>query len=178
MGGGEVARYLTRHGKSRIRSVVFAAAVTPYMAQSPDNPDGPLTPEAAADMEKSLRSDEETFYDGFTREFFSVDGVLKVSEVQRRQALALTRDADHHAALKAMEAFGTTDFRDDIDGVSVPTLVLHGDSDSIVPFEGSGARTHRAVAASRLELIAGAPHGLNVSHAAEFNDALIRFLAD
>ena len=178
MGGGEVARYLTRHGRSRIRSVVFAAAVTPYMAQTPENPQGPLTPEAAAGMEKALRADEESFYDGFTREFFSVDGVLKVTEVQRQQALALTREADHHAALKAMEAFGTTDFRDDVEQIDVPTLVLHGDSDGIVPFEGSGARTHLAIAASELAIISGAPHGLNVSHATEFNDVLVRFLAN
>ncbi|MBZ4486876.1 alpha/beta hydrolase [Microbacterium sp. cx-55] len=178
MGGGEVARYLTRHGRSRIRSIVFAAAVTPYLAQTSDNPAGPLTAEAAADMEKALRDDEAAFYDGFTRDFFSVDGELKVSETQRLQALALTRDADHHAAVKAMEAFATTDFRDDIEQVSVPTLVVHGDSDGIVPFEGSGARTHLAIAASELVLIEGAPHGLNVSHAIEFNDALIRFLAD
>lgn len=177
MGGGEVVRYLTRHGGGRIRSIVLAAAITPFLAQSPENPQGPLTAEAAAEMETALRADADAFYDDFTRRFFSVDGVLKVAETERRRALALARQADHHAAVKAMEAFGTTDFRDDIEQVAVPTLVVHGDSDSIVPFEGSGARTHLAIAASELELIVGAPHGLNVSHASEFNDALIRFLA-
>ena len=76
-----------------------------------------------------------------------------------------------------MEAFGTTDFRGDLPKDTVPTLVIHGDSDGTVPFEGSGQRTHEAVAGSELALIAGAPHGLNVSHAPEFNRALIGFLA-
>lgn len=177
MGGGEVARYVAKHGTERIRSVVFAAAVPPYMAHTADNPDGPLTDEAAAGMEKGLRADEETFYDGFTTDFFSAGGELKVTEQQRQQALALTRQADHHAALKSMEAFGTTDFRDDLTAVTVPTLVIHGDSDGTVPFEGSGKLTHERIAGSELVVVKGAPHGLNVSHAREFNDALLAFLA-
>ncbi|KAA9131741.1 alpha/beta fold hydrolase [Microbacterium caowuchunii] len=177
MGGGEVARYLARHGSDRIRSVVFAAAVTPYLRHSDDNPEGPLTDEAADAMEKALRTDEEGFYDQFTRDFFSADGVLKVTEEQRRQALAMTGDADHHAALAAMHAWGTTDFRQELARIDVPVLVLHGDSDGIVPLEGSGARTHRAIAGSELAVIPGGPHGLNVSHADAFNEILLSFLA-
>lgn len=177
MGGGEVARYVAKHGTERIRSVVFAAAVPPYMAHTADNPEGPLTDELATTMEKGLRADEESFYDGFTTDFFSANGELKVTEQQRQQALALTRQADHHAALKSMEAFATTDFREDLPAVTVPTLVIHGDSDGTVPFEGSGKRTHEAVAGSELVVVPGAPHGLNVSHASAFNDALVAFLA-
>ena len=76
-----------------------------------------------------------------------------------------------------MEAFGTTDFRNDLAHDTVPTLVIHGDADGIVPFEGSGKRTHEAIGSSELVLVADAPHGLNVSHADEFNRALIAFLA-
>lgn len=76
-----------------------------------------------------------------------------------------------------MTAFGTTDFRDDLPNVSVPILVLPGDSDQAVPFEGSGQRTHHAIQGSQLHLIAGAPHDCNVSHAQEFNQALLTFLA-
>ncbi|WP_432524469.1 alpha/beta fold hydrolase [Kineococcus sp. SYSU DK006] len=177
MGGGEVARYFTKYGTERLRSVVFAAAVPPYMAQGEDNPDGPLTKEQAAQMEAALKADEDSFYDGFVTDFFSVDGVLKVSEAQRQEALALTKQADKKAALKAMAAFGTTDFRADLTEVSVPTLVLHGDGDGTVPFEGSGARTHAAIPGSRLHVIAGGPHGINVSHAEEFNRVLLEFLA-
>lgn len=178
MGGGEVVRYVAKHGADRVRSVVLASAVPPYLLQTGDNPEGPLTKGAAAEMAKSLRDDRDAFFEEFTTEFFSVDGALKVTEAQRQEAIALCRQADQRAALHCMEAFGTTDFRTDLESlVPVPTLVLHGDGDATVPFEGSGARTHRALPASTLHVIAGAPHGCNVSHAEEFNRVLIDFLA-
>jgi non-heme chloroperoxidase len=76
-----------------------------------------------------------------------------------------------------MEAFGTTDFRDDLTKVTVPALVIHGDGDGVVPFEGSGKRTHEAIAGSEIVVVPDAPHGLNVSHAEQFNQALLSFLA-
>jgi pimeloyl-ACP methyl ester carboxylesterase len=176
MGGGEVARYFTQYGAERLHSVVFASAVPPYLMHSPGNPDGPLTAEQAAEMTASLTADEDSFYDDFTTQFFSVNGVLKVTEQQRQEALALCKQADKKAALACMTAFGATDFRDDLPKVSVPTLVLHGDGDGTVPFEGSGARTHAAIPGSELTVIAGAPHGCNVSHAEEWNAALLDFL--
>lgn len=177
MGGGEVARYISRYGQDRLRSVVFAAAVTPYMAQTEDNPDGPLTKDLAEEMTEGLSTDRDGFFDQFTTQFFSVDGVLKVTEEQRRTALAMCHQSDQKAALGCMEAFGTTDFRDDLPKVTVPTLVVHGDGDATVPFEGSGARTDTAIPQSRLEVVPGAPHGLNVSHADEFNRILTGFLS-
>ena len=176
MGGGEVARYLSAYGPDRVHSVVFAAAVTPYMEQTSDNPDGPLTKTLAAQMAAGLTKNQDEFYDDFTTQFFSSDGVLQVSEEQRQEALALTRQADKNAALQCMTAFGTTDFRDDLAKVTVPTLVIHGDADGTVPFEGSGARTHAAIPGSELVVVPGAPHGFNVSHATEFNQALLQFL--
>ena len=176
MGGGEVARYISKHGESRLHSVVFAAAVPPYLLKTDDNPDGPLTEEAAGEMEAGLRADRTTFFDGFMQAFFSADGVLKVTESQRQEAIRLAHQSDQHAALGCMEAFGTTDFRDALTRITVPTLVIHGDSDATVPFEGSGARTHVAVPHSRLVVVPGAPHGLNVSHADAFNTALLEFL--
>ena len=176
MGGGEVARYVSRHGQDRLRSVVFAAAVPPYMLQGDDNPEGPLTEEAAGEMTQGLESDRTTFFDGFTKDFFSVDGDLKVTEEQRQEAIALCHQSDQKAALGCMEAFGTTDFRDDLPKVTVPTLVIHGAGDGTVPFEGSGKRTHEAIAGSELVVVPDAPHGFNVSHADEFNQALLSFL--
>ena len=176
MGGGEVARYITNHGEGRIHSVVFASAVPPYMLQGDDNPDGPLTKEQAATMTADLTHDRSSFFDQFTTQFFSVDGELKVSEEQRQEALALCHQSDQKAALQCMKSFGTTDFRDDLPNVTVPTLVLHGDGDGTVPFEGSGARTHRAIPHSELVVLADAPHGCNVSHADDWNAALIGFL--
>ncbi len=77
-----------------------------------------------------------------------------------------------------MESFATTDFREDLKKVTVPTLVLHGDADGIVPFEGSGARTLLAISGSRESLLTGAPHGCTASHTAEWNAALLTFLKD
>ena len=179
MGGGEVARYFTLHGVERIRSVVFASAVPPFLMKGDNNPTGPLTTDVAATMTAGLSEDEQTFYDGFTTQFFSIngDGELKVTETQRQQALALCLQAYKKAALGCMEAFGTTDFRGDLPNVTVPVLVLRGDSDGIVPFEGSGQRTHDALPNSEVHVIAGAPHGVNVSHPREWNDAVITFLS-
>jgi pimeloyl-ACP methyl ester carboxylesterase len=176
MGGGEVARYISRHGEARLHSVVFASAVPPYLLQSADNPDGPLRPEAAQKSKNALEQDRSAFFEHFTQDFFSANGVLQVTELQRSEAVALCLQSAQHAALACMDAFGTTDFREDLKKVKVPTLVIHGDADAIVPIEGSGLRTHSAIAHSQLVRVSGAPHGLNVSHAQAFNDALLSFL--
>lgn len=177
MGGGEVARYVSKFGEERLHSVVFAAAVPPYLVKGPDNPDGPLSPEQAEQMASDLGTDRGAFFDDFTTQFFSVDGDLKVTEQQRQDAIALCHQSDQKAAEACMAAFGGTDFRDDLPKITVPTLVIHGAGDGTVPFHGSGDRTHAAVPQSELVVVDDAPHGFNVSHAAEFNRALIEFLA-
>ena len=177
MGGGEVARYATKHADERVHSVVFAGAVPPYLAQSEDNPEGPLDAGTAAAFEEGVKNNREAFFDQFFDQFFSADGVLTVTEDQRQQAMDLEAQADHRAELGCLNAFGTTDFRQDLPNITVPTLVIHGDSDAVVPFEGSGRRTHEAIPGSELVVVAGGPHGFNVSHAGELNEALIAFLA-
>jgi pimeloyl-ACP methyl ester carboxylesterase len=178
MGGGEVARYISRHGEDRLHSVVFAAAVPPALLQSEDNPDGPLTEEAAEEMRSGLEKDRDAFFEDFTTQFFSAGDDLKVSEDQRKEAVKLCQQSNQEAALGCMDAFATTDFREDLKKIDVPVLVIHGDSDGIVPFEGSGKRTHDSIQGSELVLIEDAPHGLNLSHAEEFNSALLEFLED
>ncbi len=177
MGGGEVARYVGNNGEAHLRSIVFASAVPPYMMKTEDNPDGPLTEDAAKEMEANLKKDRDEFFDGFTKDFFTANGELKVSEDDRQTAIALCKQSSQDSALGCMEAFGATDFRDDLKKISVPTLVLHGDADGIVPIDGSGERTHEMVAGSTMHVIEGAPHGCNVSHPEEFNKALIAFLS-
>lgn len=176
MGGGEVARYIERYGESRVHSVVFAAAVTPCLMLMPNNPEGPLTPEKAKASRLALEQNRDAFFETFTQNFFSANGVLQVSELERNEAIALCRQSAQHAALACMDAFDTTDFRDDLKKITVPTLVIHGDADAIVPMAGSGERTHRAVRHSQMVRVSGAPHGLNVSHAQTFNNALLNFL--
>ena len=176
MGGGEVARYIARCGESRLHSVVFAAAVPPYLMKTADNPEGPLTPEKAREKKEALAQDRNAFFEQFTRDFFSAHGALQVSELQRGEAIALCHQSAQPAALACMDSFGSTDFRADLKKVTVPTLVIHGDADAIVPIAGSGHRTHGAVLHSKLVVVNGAPHGLNVSHAQAFNDALLSFL--
>lgn len=176
MGGGEVARYIGNHGEDRLHSVVFASAVPPYLLKGDDNPEGPLTQDAAEAMASGLKADREAFFEQFTKNFFSAKGKLKVTEAQRQEAITLAHQSDQAAALGCQKAFGTTDFREDLKKVTVPTLVLHGDSDATVPFEGSGKRTHQAIAGSEVVVLEDAPHGCNVSHADDFNLALLNFL--
>ena len=177
MGGGEVARYVSKYGQERLRSVVFASAVPPYMLQTEDNPEGPLTQAHARSMTADLTADRASFFDQFTTQFFSVGGELLVTEAQRQDAIKVCMQSDQKAALACMSSFGTEDFRGDLPNITVPALVIHGDGDGVVPFAGSGARTHAAVLHSELVVLQGAPHGCNVSHPAEFNAALLAFLA-
>lgn len=176
MGGGEVAKYVADYGEGLLHSVVFAAAVPPYMLKGPDNPEGPLTKEKADEMENGVKTDRDGFFDQFTTDFFSANGKLMVTEEERQKAIALCNQSDQQAVLGCMKSFSATDFRADLKQVTVPALVIHGDADAIVPLDGSGQRTHQAIPHSKLVVIAEAPHGFNVSHAERFNTELIAFL--
>ncbi|MBY5162323.1 alpha/beta fold hydrolase [Salsipaludibacter albus] len=176
MGGGEVARQLGTRGDDRLAGVVFAAAVPPYLEATADNPDGPLDDVAIKEMKTGLADDPDGFYDQFTTDFFTADGEVRVSEAKRTKAVEMAGQADLDAALACIDSFARTDFRDDLSLVRIPTLVIHGDADEIVPLEASGARTHEALPNSRLHVVEGGPHGINVSHPDEFNRALLDFI--
>jgi len=177
MGGGEIARYIGRHGTGRLHSVVFAGAVPPYLLKTDDNPEGGLAQDDVDGMQQAARADREGFLDGFTTDFFSAHGELKVTEAQRQEALGLAAKARDEALVDCIAAFGTTDFRQDLEKVTVPTLVIHGDGDATVPFEVSGKRTAESVTGAQLHVVENGPHGLNVSHAEEFNRVVLDFLA-
>lgn len=177
MGGGEVARYIGTYGTERVAKAVLAAAVPPFLYKSDDNPDGVLDDAAIAGFLSGIKDDRIAFLDGFTVGFFSAGGELKVSEVQRVYARDIAAFASPKATLDCVNAFGATDFRPDLAKFSIPTLVIHGDSDAIVPFEASGKRAHEAVDGSELVVIEGGPHAINASHVQQFNDALLAFLA-
>jgi non-heme chloroperoxidase len=179
MGGGEVVRYLARHGSSRIEKAVLAGAVPPYLYKSDDNPDGGLDDATIEAFQAGVRGDRLEFLDEFLKNFFGT-GLLKknlVSEPFRLYMRDIAAYASPKGTLDCITAFGRTDFREDLTKVDVPTLVIHGDSDGIVPFEVSGQRSAGAIADSTLVVVKGGPHGFNVTHAAEFNQALLDFLA-
>ncbi|GHE10300.1 alpha/beta fold hydrolase [Klenkia taihuensis] len=178
MGGGEVVRYIARHGTDRVRSAVLAAAVPPYLYQSDDNPDGGLDDATIEAFQDGVRTDRPAFLEDFTENFFAA-GEHKdlVSSAQKAFARQIAHVASPKGTLDCITAFGRTDFRDDLTKVTVPTLVIHGDSDAVVPFEVSGKRSAESIADAQLVVIEGGPHGINASHAQEFNAALLEFLA-
>ena len=177
MGGGEVVRYLGTYGSDRVAQAVLASAVPPYLYKSDDNPDGGLDDDAIAGFQAGVKSDRLAFLNQFTTGFFSVSGQLKVSEAQREYARDIAAFASPKGTLDCITAFARTDFRGDLEKVTVPTLIIHGDSDAIVPFEVSGKRSAESITDSDLVVIEGGPHGINASHAEEFNQALLAFLA-
>jgi pimeloyl-ACP methyl ester carboxylesterase len=176
MGGGEVARYIGTHGEERVHSAVFAAAIPPNLKKDDAHPDGALDDAAVEGMQADLAKDPSAFFDQFTKDFFTAGDDLKVTEEQRQEALALAGQADVHAAVQCIRSW-VEDFSGDLAKVTVPTLVIHGDSDGIVPLEKSGRRTHEQVAGSELHVVEQGPHGINTSHAEEFNRVLLAFLA-
>ncbi len=178
MGGGEVARYIGSYGTDRVAAAVFAAAVPPFLFKSDDNPDGGLDDATIEQFQAGVTCDRLAFLDEFTRNFFTAgERTDLISEPARRYAWEIAAFASPKGTLDCINAFGRTDFRGDLEKIDVPTLVIHGDSDAIVPFEVSGKRTHETIAGSELALIEGGPHGLNATHAEEFNRALLQFLA-
>nr|MDQ6949322.1 alpha/beta hydrolase [Actinomycetota bacterium] len=142
-----------------------------------DNPDGGLDDATIAQFEEGVKSDRLAFLDEFTTNFFTAGKELKVSESERANARDIAAAASQKGTLDCIAAFGRTDFRDDVSKMTVPTLIIHGDSDGIVPFEVSGKRSAEAIAGGELVVIKDGPHGINTSHASEFNEALLAFLA-
>jgi pimeloyl-ACP methyl ester carboxylesterase len=123
-----------------------------------------------------VKKDRLAFLDEFTKNFFSAGGKLLVSEQQRIYARDIAAFASPKGTLDCIAAFSRTDFRGDLKKIAIPTLIIHGDSDAIVPFEVSGKRTLEAIKGSQLVLIKGGPHGVNATHPEQFNKALIEFL--
>ncbi|WP_373894810.1 alpha/beta fold hydrolase [Virgibacillus natechei] len=176
MGGGEVARYVAAYGTNRVEKAVFAGAVPPYLYKSADNPEGAMDDATIEEFENGVKNDRLSFLDGFTKNFFGAGDQVLVSEPFRLYNRDMAAWASPKGTLDCISAFGKTDFRGDLAEFNIPTLVIHGDSDGIVPFESSGKRTHEMIPGSELALIKGGPHGLNATHAKEFNDAFLSFL--
>lgn len=176
-GGGAVARYIGNHGTSRIAKAVLASSVTPFLHVTDGNPEGGLDDATIVHFEAGIRADRASFVDTFLSLLYSAASQPTVSDAQRLYGRDLANAASPHATLEGPSQFGRTDFREDLAAFTVPTLVIHGDSDAVVPFHISGRRSAEAIPGSELVLVEGGPHGINVSHADEFNEALLAFLA-
>jgi non-heme chloroperoxidase len=178
MGGGELARYVGRYGTDGVAAMVFASAVPPYLMKTDDNPEGGLDDDAVRDMKHGLSGDRDGFLAEFAEKFYTANGELQVDRDVLENWRELAAPASTKAALDCIDAFSRTDFRDDLGKIDVPTLVIHGDGDEIVPIDVSGRRTAEMVGDAKLQIIHGGPHGILDSHTEEFNEALLDFLLE
>lgn len=178
MGGGEVVRYLSQYGdEERVTAAALVAAVPPYLLETPDNP-GAVPASVFDGMLAAVKADRIGFLEHFLVNFYNLDAEGRhLSADLLAYVKSIAWMASPLATQQCITAFGTTDFRADLATVTVPTLVVHGSVDRIVPFEVSGARAAAAIAGSRLEVIDGAPHGLTATHGPALNTLLLDFLA-
>ena len=176
MGGGEVARYMSRHGGKNVRSAVLVSAVTPFMLKTDDNPDG-VDGEVFEEIKNGLKTDRPKFLNDFYQDFFgqgSTEG--GVSDALLHDAVRVAMQASPKATIDCVDAFGKTDFRADMAAFKVPTLIIHGTGDKTVPFEASAKRAAEMIKDSELKTYDGAPHALVNTHTKRFNADLISFL--
>ena len=173
MGGGEAARYMSRHGGKGVSKVAFVSAVTPYLVKTADNPEG-VDQSVFDEIIAGLREDRQHFLAGFAKKFFGV-GMLTspVSEEVLNWSFNMAMLGSPRATIECGKAFAETDFRHDLAAIHMPTLVIHGDADSTVPLESSGKRTAAMVQGAQLLVYPGAPHGLQMTE----KDRLVRDLA-
>ena len=176
MGGGEVVRYLNRYGTDRVSKIVLISAVTPYMVKTNDNPDG-VDESVFADMMEQMKEDRINFLDEFGKKFFGVTLVNKpVSTPLLEYYRMLASFASARSTQQAAIAFAQTDFRRDVEAVSVPTLIIHGDGDKTVPIKNSSDRTSEMIKGSQYLVYDGAPHGLFYTDRERLNMDLINFI--
>lgn len=176
-GGGEVARYIGRHGTSRVAQVVLVSAVPPFMLRTEDNPDGvpvEVFDEIRAD---SLADRSQCYRDLADGPFFGNNrpGVNR-SQGMRDAFWAQGLQAGARNAYECVAAFSATDFRTDLDAIDVPALVIHGDDDQVVPLHVGGAKSAARISGAELIVYPGAPHGITDTHRERLNADLLDFL--
>ena len=176
MGGGEVARYIGTYGTERVSKAVFMAAVPPYLLKTADNPTG-VDAGVFEGIKKAIAADRPAFLSKFLADFYSVDALrgTRISDDVIRLSWNIAAGASPKGTLDCVSAW-VTDFRNDLQRIDVPTLVVHGDDDRILPLDATGTPTQQAVKGSRLVVVQGGPHGLNWTHAEEVNRELLQFV--
>jgi non-heme chloroperoxidase len=176
MGGGEVARYIGAYGTERVGNAVFMAAVPPFLLKTSDNPAG-MDSSVFEGIKQAILDDRPAFISNFLSNFYNVDvfGGKMVSDEVVRLSWNVAAGASPKGTLDCVQAW-LTDFREDLKRIDVPTLVVQGDDDRILPFAATGKRIHESVKGSRLVVIEGGPHGINWTHAEKVNRELLDFL--
>ena len=176
MGGGEVARYVGTYGSERVAKAVFMAAIPPFLLKTSDNPAG-VDGGVFEGIKKAIAADRPAFLSKFFADFYNVDvlGGTQISDEVVRLSWNIGAGASPKGTLDCVSAW-LTDFRGDLQRFNVPTLVVHGDADRILPLAATGTPTQAAVNGSRLVVVKGGPHGLNWTHAEEVNRELLAFV--
>ena len=178
-GGGEVVHYVGRHGTARVARLVLVSAVPPFMLRTDDNPDG-VPIDVFDGLRASSRADRSQLYRDLADGLFFGNNRpgADVSEGTRAAFWRQGMQAGHRNALECIAAFSATDFRGDLAKVDVPTLVIHGDDDQVVPFEVGGQASACLIEGANLKVYCGAPHGITDTHKEELGSDLLEFLND
>jgi len=176
MGGGEVAKYFKHYGNAHISKVVLVSSVLPYMLETADNPGG-VPQEVFDEIAKGIKNDRPGFMENFAKEFFGVS-MLKhpVSNAFLANNLARVMEASPIATLECAKAFASTDFREDVGKINVPTLVIHGDGDNIVPIKATGERSAELIKDASFIIYPGAAHGLWYTEREQLNKDILAFV--
>ena len=176
MGGGEIARYIGKYGNDKISKVVLISSVTPFMLKTDDNPEG-VGKEVFDEMVENIDKDRPAFLDEFGKKFYGVSlfsGAVSEPTLAWNQSVCLM--SSHKATIDCVRAFSETDFRGDLAMINVPTLIIHGDDDKIVPIEVSGNRTSMMLPNAKYIVYQDAPHGLFITEKDKLNMDLIDFI--
>jgi non-heme chloroperoxidase len=175
-GGGEVARYIGRHGTKRVAKAVLVAAVPPIMLQSAANPEG-LPMEAFDGLRRSIASDRSQFYKDLALMFYGANRPgAEVSQGTLDQFWLWSMQAGLKNAYESIKAFSETDFTEDLKKFDIPTLVMHGEDDQIVPVKDSARKSAKLIRGAKEIYYPGAPHGLTATHQDQVNADLLAFL--
>src|ERR1700751_1121665 len=176
MGGGEVARYVGKYGSKEVSKTVIIGGVPPYLLKTADNPEG-VEASVFEGIKKAVTADRYAFFTEFFKNFYNTDVHLgkRVSEEAVQASWNTAAIASPYASLACVPTWHE-DFRKDVAKIDVPTLVIHGDSDRIVPFSAAGQRTAQMIKGAELVVIKEGPHNVAWTHADEVNAALLQFL--
>jgi pimeloyl-ACP methyl ester carboxylesterase len=177
MGGGEVVRYIGKYGSKGVAKAVIIGGIPPFLLKTADNPEG-VDGSVFEGIQKAIAADRYAFFTEFFKNFYNTDVFLgkRISEQAVQASWNLAAAASPVASLACVPTWHE-DFRNDLARIDVPTLVVHGDADRIVPIAASGQRTAKLIKGARLVTIKDGPHALSWTHAEELNPELVNFLA-